>query len=64
MFTTVKQLRKQIKKIILEIENTNKPNTENIELMDDKAFNKESLLVPNDIKDSIKKWAKKMHLAK
>ena len=31
-------------------------------LDDDESFNKESLLVPDDVKHSIKKWMQAMHL--
>ncbi len=34
------------------------------DLVDDPEFKKHSVIVPDDIKDSIKKWSKKMKLSR
>jgi hypothetical protein len=53
----------QLRDIIREVYGGSLPDeTYDDELLDDPTFKEESTYVPDDIKDSIKKWAKDMGL--
>ena len=53
----------QLRKIIRESLSGSQPEESyKIHLLDDPAFQEDSVLVPNDIKKKIKKWAKDMKL--
>jgi hypothetical protein len=56
----------ELKKLIREISTAGSEPTEdyNHDLLDDSAFNSDSVYVPNDIKTSIKNWMKVMKLTK
>ena len=54
------ELRRIISKLVKEELNVDKPYTH--ALLDDEAFNAKSTYVPDDIKDSIRKWSETMLL--
>lgn len=61
MKITVGQIREIVRKSLAGSD----PNEAYSEdLLDDEAFAKKSMYVPDDVKDKIKKWAKSMKLSK
>lgn len=52
-------IRQELKEVTSRVWNGNKPDRN---LMDDEHIDKESVLVPDDIKDAIRKYFKAMHL--
>lgn len=54
------ELRRVVRTLVREELNVDKPYTG--DLMDDEAFNSDSVLVPGDIKDKIRKWSETMLL--
>ena len=61
MKITVGQIREIVRKSLAGSD----PNEAYSEdLLDDEAFTKKSMYVPDDVKDKIKKWAKSMKLSK
>jgi hypothetical protein len=60
MKMTIGQLREVIKR---SFAGSQPDETYKIDLLDDPAFSEKSILVPDDIKDKIRKWAKDMKLS-
>jgi hypothetical protein len=52
----------EVKKLIRSFAGSHPSEAYNKDLMDDDALKKKSVLVPDDIKDKIRKWAKSMGL--
>src|SRR5258706_15127632 len=64
ILTVMKLTLRELRNIIQERLSGSAPDeTYENDLIDDKAFKKKSVYVPNDIKRSIKKWTKSMGLS-
>lgn len=60
MRMTIRQLREHVRKVL----GGSRPDeTYDMELMDDPAFNQDSVYVPNWAKDRIRKWMKGMKMS-